>query len=188
MSNTALAASPNAYIDHTATEEFQRLAKQASELVNPKSGIANDYLNTFNEILLLIENLPVLLPEMVDELLQWKPTGYREYFQASSLPGSRVALEIYDGLPEPIRSHFERMIEAVNGVALASVDTIKTHRCPEGNIDPDHVTDYCEKASMEMRLQLEQLSDFVNNGYQPSSETPQDMADRIMGTATLATN
>lgn len=181
MTYSATAVSPMSHQDHVATEEFRALAMQASELVNPKSGIANDYLNTFNEILLLIENLPVLLPEMVDELR--RPTGYREYFQASSLPGSRVALAIYDGLPEQVRGHFERMIEAVNEVALASVDTIKAHRCPEGTIEPDNVSDYCEKAAADMRLQLEQLSDFVNNGYQASAETPQDMADRIMGIA-----
>lgn len=181
MSNSALATIDISHQEHVATEEFRRLAMQAAELVNPKSGIANDYLNTFNEILLLIENLPVLLPEMVDELLQWRPTGYREYFKASSLPGSPVALAIYDNLPDHVRGHFERMIEAVNDVAIASVETIKAHRCPEGTIEPDHVSDYCEKAATDMRLQLEQLSDFVNNGYQASNETPQDMADRIMG-------
>lgn len=46
------------------------LEERAAALVNPASGIANDYLNHFNEILLLIENLPTLLPEMLDELLE----------------------------------------------------------------------------------------------------------------------
>ncbi|HMN79137.1 MAG TPA: hypothetical protein PKA20_04310, partial [Burkholderiaceae bacterium] len=62
------------------------LEERAANLVNPASGIANDYLNHFNEILLLIENLPTLLPEMLDELLEWKPVTYREYFAKSLLP------------------------------------------------------------------------------------------------------
>ena len=49
------------------------LEAQAAALVNPKSGIANDYLNHFNEVFLMIENLPILLPEMVDELMEWRP-------------------------------------------------------------------------------------------------------------------
>ena len=65
------------------------LELRASALVNPASGVANDYLNHFNEILLLIENLPALLPEMVDELLGWKPVSYRGYFERSPLPAAR---------------------------------------------------------------------------------------------------
>ena len=86
------------------------LEKRAACLVNPASGIANDYLNHFNEVLLLIENLPTLLPEMLDELLEWRPVTYREYFAKSLLPGSARALEIYEGLDESFRREFEGII------------------------------------------------------------------------------
>ncbi len=39
----------------------------AEELVNPASGIANDYLNLFNEIVMLIEQLPTM-PELFDDI------------------------------------------------------------------------------------------------------------------------
>ena len=52
--------------------EIEEQLKQANHLVNPTSGIANDFLNQYNEILLLVENLPILLPEMIEELLAWK--------------------------------------------------------------------------------------------------------------------
>lgn len=61
-----------------ASQESGTLEERAASLVNPASGIANDYLNHFNEVLLLIENLPTLLPEMLDELLEWRPVTYRE--------------------------------------------------------------------------------------------------------------
>ncbi len=57
--------------------EIEEHLKQANHLVNPNSGIANDFLNQYNEILLLVENLPVLLPEMVDDLLAWRPGPMR---------------------------------------------------------------------------------------------------------------
>ena len=61
-------------------------------LVNPSTGLANDYLNVFNEILLLIEFLPTM-PEMTDEALAWRPRGYLEYFEQSPLPGAQEVMQ-----------------------------------------------------------------------------------------------
>ena len=63
----------------------------AAGLVNPSTGLANDYLNVFSEILLLLEFLPEM-PEMTDDALAWRPRGYCEYFEQSPLPGARDAL------------------------------------------------------------------------------------------------
>ena len=38
--------------------EMEEQLRQANHLVNPSSGIANDFLNQYNVILLLVENLP----------------------------------------------------------------------------------------------------------------------------------
>jgi hypothetical protein len=156
------------------------LEERASALVNPASGIANDYLNLFNEVLLLIENLPTLLPEMLDELLAWKPMTYREYFGTSALPGSGAALEIYDGLDPEFRQEFETIIEGINAMAVTSVEVISAHRSPDGEIDPSEVSDFCENASNEIRTSLDRAADLVNNGHVPATETAQGMADRII--------
>ena len=70
-------------------------ARRAGDLVNPASGIANDYLNRFNEIVMLIEQLPAM-PEFFDDILAWRPVTYRDYFRNSNLRGSTTALEAYD--------------------------------------------------------------------------------------------
>ena len=77
--------------------DIEESLRQASNLVNPASGIANDFLNQYNEILLLVENLPVLLPEMVEELLAWKAKDYNEYFgvvAASGRTHSNINLQV----------------------------------------------------------------------------------------------
>jgi hypothetical protein len=155
------------------------LEKRAGCLVNPASGIANDYLNHFNEILLLIENLPTLLPEMLDELLEWHPVTYREYFAKSLLPGSARALEIYDGIDDGFRREFESIIDGINAMAMASVDVIRAHRNPAGEIDPGKVSDFCESASSAIRSALNRAADLVNNGHTSPAETAQGIADRI---------
>lgn len=157
------------------------LEARAACLVNPASGVANDYLNHFNEVLLLIENLPVMLPEMVDEILGWAPISYREYFEKSRLPGSAKALQIYDGLDPEFRKYFEGQIDALNGLALASIAVIKQHRGADGSLNPDDVAAYCELAAAQMRDALEQTADTVNNGRRNPTEAPQNMADRLLG-------
>ena len=86
--------------------EIEEQLRQANHLVNPSSGIANDYLNQYNEILLLVENLPILLPEMIEELLAWKPRNYEEYFQSSPLAGGHLAIRIYQALDRAFREKF----------------------------------------------------------------------------------
>ncbi len=156
------------------------LEERAAALVNPASGIANDYLNHFNEVLLLIENLPTLLPEMLDELLEWKPVTYREYFAKSQLPGSARALEIYDALDENFRRDFESIIDGINAMALASIEVIRAHRSHSGDLEPDRVSEFCENASSAIRSALNRAADLVNNGRTSPAESPQGMADRLI--------
>lgn len=156
------------------------LETRAAALVNPQSGIANDYLNHFNEILLLIENLPALLPEMVEEILAWKPVSYVEYFQNSPLPGSKETLEIYYGLDESFRRDFEYMIELLDKIVLHSISIVAQNRLPDGTINPDGIGEICERLASSMRVVLDRTADLVNFGYAPPLERPQDMADRIL--------
>ncbi|NJM36189.1 MAG: DUF1446 domain-containing protein [Rhodomicrobium sp.] len=156
------------------------LEERAAALVNPESGVANDYLNHFNEILLMIENLPALLPEMVDEMLAWKPVSYREYFERSPLPGSKKTLEIYDSLDETFRKDFESMIELLDTIVLRSVAIVTENRLPDGTIDPEGIDGVCEKLAADLRVVLDRTADLVNHGYAPPLERPQDMADRII--------
>jgi hypothetical protein len=156
------------------------LEARAAALVNPASGIANDYLNHFNEALLLIENLPALLPEMIDEMLAWRPVGYREYFTNSPLPGSAVTLEIYDSLDDDFRNDFEAMIVILNQIITNSIAVITAARRPDGTLEPDEVSDVCEELSARLRRVLDRTADLVNHGYAPPLERAQNMADRIL--------
>lgn len=143
----------------------ESLHARAACLINPQSGIANDFLNHFNEILLLVENLPILLPEMVDELLTWAPLTYEEYFRKSKLPGSPIALANYKSLPHEVRSYFNLHVSRLNEMAVDIVANITTHREPDGTVQPEKVADYCQEASIAFRSELELLSTFVNCGY-----------------------
>jgi hypothetical protein len=146
------------------------LEARATALVSPASGMANDYLNHFNEVLLMIENLPVLLPEMVDELVAWKPVSYRDYFELSNLPGSAEALAIYDNLDEDFRKEAEIMIGLLDRIILESVSIITSHRRPDGTIEARDIEEVCAKLADALRAVLERMSDMVNHGYANATE------------------
>lgn len=156
------------------------LEAQAGTLVNSASGIANDYLNHFNEVLLMIENLPILLPDMVDDLLQWKPVSYTEYFLNSNLPASAETLRIYNTLDKDIRTDFESMVEMLDGIVMGSIDVVMAHRLPDGSIEPEAIGETCEQCAAELRAVLDRTADLINHGYAPPLERPQHMADRLL--------
>lgn len=160
--------------------EIEELLEKASQIVNPASGIANDYLNQYNEILLLVENLPVLLPEMVDELLAWKPKTYINYFETSPLPNGNIAIEIYKRLNPKFRESFEAHTEGINSYANTAIDVLASRRDENNEINWDNLDDYCEKISSILRAEIEKANDFVNHGMDLPPETPQQMADRLM--------
>jgi hypothetical protein len=153
---------------------------RAEEIVNPSSGLANDYLNHFNEILLLIENFPSLLPEMFDEILAWQPVGYKDYFMRSPLPGNMRALAIYDGLDPEFRRDFKSMVERLDAIVLHSISIVAALKKADGTLEPDSIRGICEWLGHDIRVVLDRLVDLVNHGHAPALERPQEMADRLL--------
>jgi hypothetical protein len=167
-------------IDSCHLIETLELIKQASNLVNPSSGIANDFLNQYNEVLLLVENLPVLLPEMVAELLSWKKKTYEEYFTTSPLPGGDIAIRIYHSLNKEFRNRFEAQIERINNISDTAIDVIGQRYLENEGLDADDVETLCTQISKKLREEIENASKLINYGLAMAPETSQALADRLM--------
>ena len=69
--------------DAAAAEGAARLAEAN---INPATGLATDYLNHFNEAIMLLEMLSSC-PDCRDDILAWRPMSYREHFEASGFKG-----------------------------------------------------------------------------------------------------
>ena len=72
--------------------DAERLA-QAN--INPVTRLATDYLNHFNEAIMLLEMLPTV-PEFAADILTWRPLSYKEYFAASHFKERELAIEAYE--------------------------------------------------------------------------------------------
>lgn len=152
---------------------------RAAALVNPASGLANDYLNLFNEIVMLIEQLPEM-PELIDDLLAWRPTTYLDYFNRSILPGSHSALDAYAELDVSFRQKFEAIVAELDRIATASVALIRRHLRKKGVAEPGELTELCAKAGAALRNVLERASTTVNHGIAEAGENAQRRADRLL--------
>lgn len=81
--------------------------------VNEKSLLATDYLNHFNEALMLAELL-VDMPDMLDEFALWEPKHYRDHFRDSGIADRELAVEAYDVSPNEYREPFDKTISMLN--------------------------------------------------------------------------
>ncbi|GLK76199.1 hypothetical protein GCM10008171_14530 [Methylopila jiangsuensis] len=82
--------------------------------VDPDTGLATDYLNHFNEMIMLLELLGDM-PELVDDVLDWAPLSYRAHFERSALSGRHVAIAAYEAADPRIRAAFDAAIADLNG-------------------------------------------------------------------------
>jgi hypothetical protein len=86
--------------------------------INPRTGLATDYLNHFNEAIMLLEMIPDL-PECADDFLGWQPLSYREHFTASNFGARDLAIEAYDSADTVIRTEFDNLTSAMTSILTA---------------------------------------------------------------------
>lgn len=89
--------------------------------INPRTGLATDYLNHFNEAVMLLEMIPDI-PECVDDFLGWRPLSYREHFTASNFSARELAIGAYDSSEPAVRAEFDNITTAMTSI-LTTVGT-----------------------------------------------------------------
>jgi hypothetical protein len=160
----------------TSTDDLNR---EAEAIVNPASGLANDYLNLFNEIVMLIEQLPVM-PELIGDILKWRPVPYQSYFAKSVLPGRGSALDAYSKLESPFRRDFESVVADLDRRAVGAVVAIRREYKKHSDTSSTMMSEICERSGAALRDTLLTASDLVNHGRRVKRETQQERADRLI--------
>jgi hypothetical protein len=93
----------------------------AAANINPNTRLATDYLNHFNNVVMLLE-LIATMPDFVDEILQWTPLDYPSYFATSTFRSRDLAIAAYHAADPQTRARFEAVIDDLNAaVAQAQV-------------------------------------------------------------------
>src|SRR5260370_41695414 len=95
-----------------------RAARLRAPNMTPRTGRATDYLNHFNEAIMLLEMIPDM-PECAEDFLLWYPLSYREHFMASHFKARDLATEAYESADEHIRVEFDNITGAMTSILTA---------------------------------------------------------------------
>src|SRR5947208_13389129 len=89
-----------------------RTADLRAANINPRTGLATDYLNHFNEAIMLLEMIPDM-PECAEDFLTWCPLSYCEHFMASNFKARDLAIEAYEAADARVRIEFDNIASAM---------------------------------------------------------------------------
>jgi hypothetical protein len=85
----------------------------AAANVHPDTGLATDYLNHFNEVVMLLEMLPDM-PDFADEVLDWQPVDYEQHFENTNYVGKETVIAAYRAADHALKAHLETIVAALN--------------------------------------------------------------------------
>jgi hypothetical protein len=95
-----------------------RAAQLKAANINPRTGLATDYLNHFNEAIMLLEMVPDM-PECAEDFLTWSPLSYAEHFVASNFKARDLAIEAYEMADPGIRAEFDKLTSSMTSILSA---------------------------------------------------------------------
>jgi hypothetical protein len=115
---TSSAAKPARLSSEPRPDEQVRSAELRAANINPRTGLATDYLNHFNEAIMLLEMIPDM-PECAEDFLAWRPLSYAQHFTASNFKARDLAIAAYQSADDRIRAEFDSITDAMTAILIA---------------------------------------------------------------------
>jgi hypothetical protein len=148
-------------------------ARLSGTNINERSLLATDYLNHFNEIVMVLDLIPDL-PDCIEEARAWAPKGYKDHFRDSTFSDRDLAIEAYDHAPPEYRELFEDTVERMNQLIERALDRIDDALATG---DRDFVALSTSSASRKLQTLMDIVSAVING---EKTTMGQDEIDEIM--------
>lgn len=91
----------------------------------PATGLATDYLNVFNEAVMLFGLLGDM-PDMIDELRQWEPLTYEQHFARSGFQAKELAILAYQNADPAIKAPFDALSQSTCDLLQTAIGTAQS--------------------------------------------------------------
>jgi hypothetical protein len=121
-------------IEYTA-EQLALQPKLAAANISDESFLATDYLNHFNEIVMLLEMIPDM-PELVEDTADWAPKSYVKHFQDSGFQGKDLAVTAFNMAPNAIRIAFDQIVGELDQLILTTLAGLTSLNVAERGFSP----------------------------------------------------
>ena len=173
MGQMSLALGPAAPT-HSSPDLLSPAALAAAN-INPVTRLATDYLNHFNEAIMLLEMIPDM-PECADDFLVWEPLSYPDHFRVSNFKGRDLAIAAYDAADPDIRARFDGLCDTLTSILTAIRDAMTEATQPVTRVR------LAEQATGWLKPLVIQAGGVINGdeGVQAEEAQPQSDADLIM--------
>src|SRR5258706_16338260 len=112
---TSTASNPARSDRQTGPDGEAQAARWRAANINPRTGLATDYLNHFNEAVMLLEMIPDI-PECAEDFLQWHPLSYAEHFTASNFAARDLAISAYESADVGLRAEFDNITGTMTAI------------------------------------------------------------------------
>jgi len=141
--------------------------------INEKSLLATDYLNHFNEIVMVLEMIPDM-PDCLEDAMAWCPKSHTDHFRDSGFYGKELAIAAYDHAPPDYREMFDGTIEHMNRLVALSVDRISAAAATG---ERDAIEQATSRATRDLK-RLMDVAGAIINGTKPTIS--QDEIDDLL--------
>jgi len=167
------ATSPRSDVAAPAAIDFAHLN---GTNINPATGLATDYLNHFNEAIMLLEMLPSA-PECKEDFLAWQPKSYRDHFAASNFKHRDLAIAAYEAADPAFRGQLDEIADQMNTILT------ETHDGMKGDLSPDTIRILAEATTHWLRPLVARAGAVINgepiSATAPDDTAPQDAIDLL---------
>ncbi len=147
----------------SAAEEIVELRRQiVGTNINSQTFLATDYLNHFNEIVMLIELTPSM-PDCIEDIGSWHPKSYEEHFTESGFSDKELAIAAYQHAPDLVKKRFDETVAELDRSIIDAIESLK--ETLEMDI-PEYLSLLCEKLTAELRHLIDTASAIINGHHE----------------------
>ena len=148
-------------------------ARAAGTNLSERALLATDYLNHFNEIVMLLEMVPDM-PEILEDAKAWEPLSYQEHFRRSGFADRELAIEAYDHVPPRFREPFETTIAQLNELIASTIAQIEGQGT---EVPAEHLRARMDSVMTSLRRLIDAASGIIHGSDRALS---QDEIDRLI--------
>ncbi len=154
-------------------------ARLADANINPRTGLATDYLNHFNEAIMLLEMLAAC-PDCIEDFLAWRPMSYREHFAHSRFKGRELAIAAYEGADPALRAAIDVLSGTMTAVLLTTRGALRAE------MEPDAAGTIAARAVACLKPLVARAGTVINGETEDGEPMPpQAVVDGLMRQASL---
>ncbi|HZP71196.1 MAG TPA: hypothetical protein VFB29_14745 [Pseudolabrys sp.] len=156
------------------TPELDAGLRLSDANINPATGLATDYLNRFNEAVMLLDMLATC-PELRSDFLAWQPMSYREHFRTSCSKTRDLALAAYETADPNVRSSLDTLAVTMTVVLEA------TRAAMTSDLKPETIAALADNAVNWLKPLIARAGSIINGEEEVSdAPSPQAVVDQLM--------